>query len=84
VRAKISCYRAAGEQDLSADAPSLHPHQSALPEDLRTPLFLAEYEERSHAEIGGILGCTVKAVESRIYRARQQLRASLGSVLETV
>ena len=56
----------------------------ALPEDLRTPLILAEYEERSHAEIGAILGCTVKAVESRIYRARQQLRASLGSVLATV
>ena len=57
---------------------------AALPEDLRTPLILAEYDERSHAEIGVILGCTVKAVESRIYRARQQLRASLGSVLATV
>ena len=57
---------------------------AALPEDLRTPLILAEYEERSHAEIGAILGCTVKAVETRIYRARQQLRVSLGHVLESV
>ena len=57
---------------------------AALPEDLRTPLILAEYEERSHAEIGGILGCTAKAVELRIYRARQQLRASLGKFLEFV
>lgn len=57
---------------------------AALPEDLRTPLLLAEYEERSHAEIGGILGCTAKAVELRIYRARQQLRASLGKFLEFV
>ena len=57
---------------------------AALPEDLRTPLILAEYEERSHAEIGGILGCTAKAVELRIYRARQQLRASLGRFLEFV
>lgn len=57
---------------------------AALPEDLRTPLILAEYEERSHAEIGSILGCTAKAVELRIYRARQQLRASLGNLFENV
>jgi RNA polymerase sigma-70 factor (ECF subfamily) len=51
---------------------------AALPEDLRTPLILAEYEDRSQADIGAILGCTAKAVETRIYRARQQLRVSLG------
>jgi RNA polymerase sigma-70 factor (ECF subfamily) len=56
---------------------------AALPEELRQPLILAEFEERSHAEIGEILGCSAKAVETRIYRARQQLRASLGSLLET-
>ena len=55
---------------------------AALPEELRQPLILAEYEERSHAEIGAILGCSAKAVETRIYRARQQLRASLGRLLE--
>jgi RNA polymerase sigma-70 factor (ECF subfamily) len=57
---------------------------AALPEDLRTPLILAEYEQRSHAEIGEMLGCTTKAVEMRIYRARQQLRESLGTLLETL
>jgi RNA polymerase sigma-70 factor (ECF subfamily) len=57
---------------------------AALPEELRLPLILAEYEERSQAEIGSILGCTAKAVEMRIYRARQQLRSSLGSLLEAV
>ena len=57
---------------------------AALPDDLRTPLILAEYEERSHAEIGGILGCTAKAVEVRIYRARQQLRVSLAGLLAAV
>jgi RNA polymerase sigma factor (sigma-70 family) len=56
---------------------------AALPEELRQPLILAEYEERSHAEIGSILGCSAKAVETRIYRARQQLRVSLGSLLDT-
>ncbi|MCI0541553.1 MAG: RNA polymerase sigma factor [Verrucomicrobiales bacterium] len=57
---------------------------AALPEDLRLPLILVEYEGRSQAEIGEILGCTAKAVETRIYRARQQLRVSLGRILETV
>jgi len=49
-----------------------------LPEELRVPLVLAEYEERSHAEIAAILNCSAKAVEMRIYRARQQLRADLA------
>ena len=55
---------------------------ATLPEELRQPLILAEYEERSHAEIGAILGCSAKAVETRIYRARQLLRARLGRLLE--
>ena len=53
---------------------------AALPEQLRVPLILAQYEEKSHAEIGEILRCSAKAVEVRIYRARQQLRASLSQV----
>ena len=56
---------------------------AALPENLREPLILSEYEELSHAEIGEILGCSAKAVEMRIYRARQQLRSSLGRLLES-
>jgi RNA polymerase sigma factor (sigma-70 family) len=56
---------------------------AALPEELRQPLILAEYEERSHAEIGEILGCSAKAVERRVCRARQKLRDSLGRLLAT-
>ncbi len=52
-----------------------------LPEELRAPLILSVYEELPQAEIAGILNCSVKAVEMRIYRARQQLRASLDSLL---
>jgi RNA polymerase sigma-70 factor (ECF subfamily) len=48
-----------------------------LPEELRTALILAEYESRSCAEIAEALKCSVKAVESRLYRARQQLRGKL-------
>ena len=55
-----------------------------LPDELRTPLILCEYEELSHAEIGEILKCTAKAVETRIYRARQQLRTSLAKLLESL
>ena len=55
---------------------------AALPEELRLPLVLAEYEDRSQAEIAGILNCSIKAVEMRIYRARQELRARLSKLLE--
>jgi RNA polymerase sigma factor (sigma-70 family) len=54
---------------------------AALPEQLRIPLILSEYEEKSHAEIGEILRCSAKAVEVRIYRARQHLRARLAHLL---
>jgi len=54
---------------------------ASLPEDLRTSLLLAEYDEFSQAEIGDILQCSAKAVEMRIYRARQQLRESLAGLL---
>jgi RNA polymerase sigma-70 factor (ECF subfamily) len=56
---------------------------AALPEQLRVPLILSQYEEKSHAEIGEILRCSAKAVEVRIYRARQQLRVSLSEMLQT-
>jgi RNA polymerase sigma-70 factor, ECF subfamily len=54
---------------------------AALPEDLRQPLILAVYENLPQAEIAAILGCSVKAVETRIYRARQQLRSRLGALM---
>ncbi|PTX91910.1 RNA polymerase subunit sigma-24 [Verrucomicrobia bacterium LW23] len=50
---------------------------ASLPEDLRTPLLLLQYEEMSYAEISAILHCTPKAVETRIYRARRHLEALL-------
>lgn len=54
-----------------------------LPEDLRTALLLFEYEGRSHAEIATVEGCTAKAVESRIHRARNLLRAQLEDLAES-
>lgn len=48
-----------------------------LPPELREALVLCEWEELSQAEAAAVLGTTVKAVESRLYRARQILRAEL-------
>ncbi len=53
----------------------------ALPEELSQPLILAVYQELPQAEIAAILNCSVKAVETRIYRARQQLRTALAPVM---
>jgi RNA polymerase sigma-70 factor (ECF subfamily) len=49
----------------------------ALPEALRTPLVLFEYQDFSHSEIAAILKCSTKAVEVRIYRAKQALKKEL-------
>jgi RNA polymerase sigma-70 factor (ECF subfamily) len=66
-------------QSLEADERALTVRRAvaALSEELRVPLVLSEYEEKTHAEIAKILDCSTKAVEMRIYRARQQLRVEL-------
>lgn len=51
---------------------------AGLPEDLRAALILSEYELLPNAEIANVLRCSIKAVESRIYRAKQRLRESLS------
>lgn len=48
-----------------------------LPENLREVVVLCEWQDCSMAEAAAILGTTVKAVESRLYRARQLLRETL-------
>jgi RNA polymerase sigma-70 factor (ECF subfamily) len=53
-----------------------------LPDDQRTATILFEYEDQSHAEIAAVLGCSAKAVETRLYRARQFLRERLGRWLK--
>jgi RNA polymerase sigma-70 factor (ECF subfamily) len=44
---------------------------------LREAIVLCEWEERSVAEAATILETTPKAIESRLYRARKQLRERL-------
>ncbi len=53
-----------------------------LPEDQRTALILAEYEDRSQNEIAAIMKTSAKSVEARLYRARQFLRHRLAKLLD--
>ncbi len=68
-----------GEQALAAErAVAVRAAVQALPEDMREAIVLCEWEERSVAEAATILDSTPKAVESRLYRARQVLRKTLA------
>lgn len=53
---------------------------SALPTDLREAVVLFEYEEMSYAEIATVVGATPKAIETRLYRAREKLRTALAGL----
>lgn len=53
-----------------------------LPEDQRTALVLSEYQGMSYAEIAGVMRCSEKSVESRLYRAKQTLREMLRHLLD--
>jgi RNA polymerase sigma factor (sigma-70 family) len=48
-----------------------------LPISLREPLVLVTMDGRSQREAAELLGVTEKTIETRIYRARRQLRAKL-------
>jgi RNA polymerase sigma factor (sigma-70 family) len=53
-----------------------------LPEDQRTAVVLSEYHGMSYTEIAGIMRCSEKSVESRLYRAKQALRDRLKFLLD--
>ncbi len=51
---------------------------SKLPHDLRTAILLYEYDDLSYEEISSVLGCSVKAVEMKLYRARKLFKELLS------
>jgi RNA polymerase sigma-70 factor (ECF subfamily) len=56
----------------------------ALPHDLKVAVLLHHYEHLSYREIGAIAHCSERGVETRLYRARRQLRQQLaGFIHET-
>ena len=56
----------------------IHAEISALPDTLKEPLLLCALEGLSQDEAAAILGISRKAVETRIYRARQKLAHLVG------
>ncbi|MFT5469054.1 MAG: RNA polymerase sigma factor (sigma-70 family) [Verrucomicrobiales bacterium] len=52
-----------------------------LPRDLREAIALCHLEGHSHREAGQLLGCSLKTVEMRLYRARQRLKVTLQGKL---
>lgn len=52
-----------------------------LPHDLKTTLLLHHYEHLGYREIGRVTGCSERGVETRLYRARQYLKAELTPFL---
>lgn len=54
---------------------------AALPEAQRMAVVLRRYEQLSYEEIAGVLGLSVSAVKSLLFRARTSLRETLSSYL---
>ena len=54
----------------------------ALPEKQRMAVVLRRYEDKSYEEIGQVLGLSIAAVKSLLFRARTELRAALNRYLE--
>jgi RNA polymerase sigma factor (sigma-70 family) len=55
---------------------------NTLPEPLKTATLLCEYEDLSLAEAAAAAGCSAKAIETRLYRARALLRQALAAYLQ--
>jgi RNA polymerase sigma-70 factor, ECF subfamily len=73
---------APSEQTLATEcATAVRLEVGRLSEELREAVVLCEWEDLSIAEAAAILDTTPKAVESRLYRARKQLRERLQSWL---
>jgi RNA polymerase sigma-70 factor (ECF subfamily) len=52
-----------------------------LPHGLKAAVLLHHYQQLSYHEIASITGCSDRAVETRLYRARQMLRQELAEFL---
>ena len=54
-----------------------------LPENQRTAILLCQQEELSYEEIAAVLGCSLSATKSLIFRGRETLKARLKVYLKT-
>jgi RNA polymerase sigma-70 factor (ECF subfamily) len=53
----------------------------SLPDEQRTAMILRRYDEMPYEEIAEVLGTTVPAVKSLLFRARETLRVRLAAWL---
>jgi RNA polymerase sigma-70 factor (ECF subfamily) len=70
-------------EEAAASAERMRSIQQAfqgLPDDLREAMTLFIHEGMSYAEIAAVAGCSSKAAETRIYRARQILKEKLHHI----
>lgn len=65
------------------DLRAIHEAFLRLPPDLREAMTLFVHEGMGYAEIGKVSGCSPKAVETRIYRARQLLKDHLKPLISS-
>lgn len=70
--------------DAAALASDVRKAVAALPEPLRAAVVCVELEDMSYVDAARVMECSAKAVETRLYRARQLLRASCRALLERV
>lgn len=54
---------------------------NALPDNLRQAVLCVELEDLRYIEAGQVMGCSAKAVETRLYRARELLRSTCKALL---
>jgi len=54
----------------------------SLPENQRTAILLNKYEDLSYQDMAKILDCSVSAVESRLFRAKENLKKKLDPYIE--
>ncbi len=85
------------EAELASEAPSpdaalmrdealrrLRESIDLLPHDLKVTLLLHHYDRLPYREIAAILHCSPRGVETRLYRARQQLRQALAGFIHEI
>ncbi len=54
-----------------------------LPDEFRTPVIMADIEDKSYKEIAEAMDCPLGTVMSRLYRGRKLLRRELGDYAAT-
>jgi RNA polymerase sigma-70 factor, ECF subfamily len=57
-------------------------HVTRLADDFKEVVILRDYQDLSYQEIAEVVGCSVKAVKSRLFRARSILRDKLRRYLK--